>query len=155
MRRRGRAADRGALWSISALADEFGQTRTTVRRRLRDVEPAGTAYGHPVWRLADAVPALFGSLARRQALDGFSPKDRKDWVASERDLMKLRQEAGELVPVEEVRELAAGLVRPMADALDSLADVLEREAGLSPQQVESVIAVCTRVRAELHRSISE
>ena len=145
----------GQLWSINALADEFELDRRTVKKRLADVAPADRVSGHPVYRLAEAAPALFGSSENRESLDDFSPKDRKDWVASERELMKLRAEAGELMLVEEAREQIAAVIRPMADVLDSMPDVLEREAGLTPSQVESVMAACTRVRGELHRTISE
>jgi hypothetical protein len=45
-------------WSISALAVEMGMDRRTVAHRLRDVPPAGTEKGHPVWFLPDALRAL-------------------------------------------------------------------------------------------------
>jgi hypothetical protein len=46
------------LWSVNALATEFGLDRRTVAKRLRDVPPAGERGGHPVWRLADVMPTL-------------------------------------------------------------------------------------------------
>lgn len=46
------------LWSVNALAEALEIDRRTVKKRLRDVPPAGERGGHPVWKLADAVAAI-------------------------------------------------------------------------------------------------
>jgi hypothetical protein len=49
------------LWSLNALAVEFGLDRRTVAARLRDTPPGGkTKGGHDGWRLVDVVEALTG-----------------------------------------------------------------------------------------------
>ena len=58
------------LWSVNALATELEIDRRTVAKRLRDVPPAGEKAGHPVWLLADALPALMApGKGRRRAAD--------------------------------------------------------------------------------------
>lgn len=58
------------LWSVNALATELEIDRRTVAKRLRDVPPAGEKAGHPVWLLADALPALMApGRGRRRAAD--------------------------------------------------------------------------------------
>ena len=47
-----------STWSVNALADELGIDRRTVKKRLRDVPPAGKRGGHPVCYLADAMQAI-------------------------------------------------------------------------------------------------
>ena len=54
------AMQQPALWSVNALATEFGLDRRTAAKRLAKVPPAGEKAGHPAWRLADAAPALMG-----------------------------------------------------------------------------------------------
>lgn len=66
------------LWSINALATEFGLDRRTVAKRLADVPPAGERAGHPVWRLADALPALTG---QDVPPDPPPPPPGFDWLA--------------------------------------------------------------------------
>lgn len=48
-------------WSISALAVELDMDRRTVASRLRNTPSCGTERGHPVWRLPDALAAIYRS----------------------------------------------------------------------------------------------
>ncbi|KAA0677774.1 DUF1441 family protein [Roseomonas genomospecies 6] len=53
------AADPEALWSINALAAALGMDRRTITKRLKETEPADKEGRHPVYRLGDAVRAIF------------------------------------------------------------------------------------------------
>ena len=46
------------LWSINALATEFGRDRRTISRALDEVPPDGTISGHNAWYMATALKAL-------------------------------------------------------------------------------------------------
>lgn len=46
------------LWSINALATEFGLDRRTVALRIKDIPPAGTSRGHNAWALVDVAGVL-------------------------------------------------------------------------------------------------
>ncbi|MEM6677321.1 MAG: hypothetical protein AAF675_05565 [Pseudomonadota bacterium] len=59
------------LWSISALAVEFGMDRRTVAQRLADVPPRGKLSGSPAWRLEDAACVL----AKRPRAAAAAPDD--------------------------------------------------------------------------------
>lgn len=148
------------LWSINRVADFCECHWNTAKAALKSLEPDAYDRGHPVWRSSRAVQHVFrvsegaGRVQTPQGLDEFAPKDRKDWVQSERELNKLRAEAGELCSVEDVREQMAKLVKPIDTMLDTLADVLEREAALTPDQVEAVVASCDRARTRLFEAVS-
>lgn len=60
------------LWSINALATEFGLDRRTVGLRIKDIPPAGQERGNPVWRLRD-VAAVLAPEARNQPANGKPP----------------------------------------------------------------------------------
>ena len=68
------------LWSVNGLATELEIDRRTVARRLRDVPPAGKRGGHPVWRMADALPALTRG-DRPKADDAPPPPPGFAWLA--------------------------------------------------------------------------
>ena len=48
------------LWSISALAVEFGLDRRTTAKRIEGITPAGELSGNPAWRLRDVAHVLTG-----------------------------------------------------------------------------------------------
>ena len=52
------AASTNGLWSVNALAFEFGVDRRTATQILRTVRPAGKLKGHPAWHLREAAVAL-------------------------------------------------------------------------------------------------
>ena len=151
------AARAGALWSLSALAQEFGVGWNVIKRRMTGVSPDGDIRGNPAWRISTAAPHLCEPVADEEGveidLDAMDPKDRRDWIASERDLNKLRLEAGDLIPADEVREELATLVKATVQVLDTLGDVLEREASLSGEQVEVVSEIVDRLREQLYGAL--
>lgn len=80
------------LWSMNALAVEFGLDRRTVAKRLTDVPPAGEKAGHPVWRLVDVLPALTAPRAPRAAERLPSAATLEGWKAAELDYEELLAE---------------------------------------------------------------
>lgn len=145
----------GSLWSINALAEEFGTGWNQVKRALRDVPADGKIKGKPAWRVGTAAPYLVqppGESGGNKDPDKMDPKDRLDWVKSERELMKLRAESGQLVSVDEYRDALASVCKLFITALDTLPDVLEREAGLTPKQTERTQATCDSAREEIYKA---
>ncbi len=126
-------------WSLNQLSREFGIARETVGRRLSDagVAPSGERRGHPVYRVSDAARAI---LVPQQLPfsgvndpDSLTPKERRDWYASENDRVKLEREQGVVVPVEKVRHEWATILQSVGATLDVLIDKLERKFNLSPE----------------------
>ena len=146
-------------WNITRIADAFNMDRGTVRRRIRDAGliPAGTINGVSVYALKDIGPALFGDVlsAPGTGPDDMMPTDRKAWYQSENERIKLEKEMRLLVPVEEVHLEMSRLARSVASGLDSLADILERDAGLAPDTIELVQNSTDALREQMYRAVVE
>jgi ParB-like chromosome segregation protein Spo0J len=145
-------------WNITRLADAFGLHRDTVRKRLRDagVVPAGNRSNANVYALKDAGPALFGEARPAGTADDpddLIPSERKDWYQSENLRVKLEKEMRLLVPVEEAHREMSALAKAVASGLDSLADMLERDAGLPPEAIELVEQTTDALREQMYQSI--
>lgn len=147
--------DRGELWSINSLADEFGKGWNQVKKALRDVPPDGAIKGNPAWRVSTAAPHLVQPinpppLTQQLEIDEMDPKDRLDWVKSERELMKLRTEARDLISASEVRESYGLLVKLFANGIDTLVDDVEQKCGLSAGQAAVIQKRCDELREQLY-----
>lgn len=144
-------------WNITRLADAFGLHRDTVRKRLKEagVVPAGARNGANVYALKDAGPALFSESRPGTATDpnDYHPSDRKDWYASEISRVKLEKEMRLLVPAEEAHREMSRLAKAVASGLDSLADMLERDAGLPPEAIELVEKTTDALREQMYQVI--
>lgn len=144
-------------WNITRLADAFGLHRDTVRKRLKaaGVVPVGERKGASLYALKDAGPAIFGEAHIGEGLDPskMHPTDRKDWYTSELSRVKLEKEMRLLVPVEEAHREMSRLGKAVASGLDSLADMLERDAGLPPEAIEMVERVTDALREQMYQAI--
>jgi len=146
-------------WSISRLAEALGRDRRTVAAIIKEagVVPAGTRRGNPVYRLADVVDAMTAdrrpTSAGEMSVDELLPQDRKAWYQSENERVKLERELRLLVPVDEVQREMAVLAKAVASSLDSLSDMLERDAGLPPEAIEMVEKTTDALREQMYQSI--
>jgi hypothetical protein len=141
--------------SISDLAAEFGMTRDTVRKRLgaANVRPAAERRGHHVYRLRDALGALLGDGSDDpERLDPFR---RKAHFQAEKEKLHLDVERGELVPRPEVEDYYARAFKPIGVFLETLPDALERDAGLTPAQIERTERLLDGLREQLHANVLE
>lgn len=145
-------------WSINRIAEAIGRDRRTVARVIREsaIPPTGTLRGNPVYRLADVVDAITARQAEAIGgidVDTLMPTDRKAWFQSENERVKLERELRHLVPVGEVQREMAALAKAMASGLDSLADMLERDAGLPPEAIDLVERVTDALREQMYQAI--
>ncbi|GHA85364.1 DUF1441 family protein [Modicisalibacter luteus] len=144
------------IWSISRIAEAFRMDRRTVTKRLQDagVTPAGKKRGNPVYSLADAGPALYqerGEVGGGLDLDQF-PDMRKAWYQSENERLKYEKEIRRLIPDDEFARELSTLAKTVAAGLDSLPDMLERDAGLSPEALERVQATIDTLREQMYQA---
>lgn len=150
--------DEAYSWNISRLADAFGFHRDTVRKRLRDagIVPVGTRNGVPVYSLKDAGPALFAEASRWEGEndpDKLPPTERRAWFQSENERIKLEQELRNLIAADEVAYEMSRLAKAVANTLDGLPDILERDAGLSPEALERVQQVVDQLREQMYQAV--
>jgi len=147
------------LWSISSLAREFCRDRETVRKRIAAacVQPAGQRSGHPVFLLADVAATL---VYGHGAGDGFDPRqlapsDRNLWFQSENRRIDLEMKCRQLIPAEECRAEFAEFAMTHLQFVVTLPDQLERDMGLTPEQVDLIGVLIERHRVALHARLSE
>ena len=135
--------------SISQLATELTLTRETVRKRLTDagVKTAGKRKGYSLYRLRDAVQALLtGPDADPTRLDPYRRKAH--WQAEAAEL-RLDVDKGDLVRRPDVEATYAACLKPIALMLDTLPDILERDAGLTADQVTRAERAIDETREQL------
>lgn len=82
------------------------------------------------------------------------PKARLDWYRGTRERTKHMEECGELIEAVAFERALSEAFKTVASTLESLPDVLERDAGLDGPGVERAQMVIDRVRADLHRRLS-
>lgn len=148
-------------FSISRLAELFGHTRETVAKKLKEggALPCDKRSGYAVYQIRD-VAVLTGGLVSSENTpfedcdpNKLPPKERDSWFASELKRKKLEKEDGYLLDKHDTQEKLAELFKKVALSLDTLADVLERDVGLSPQLIDKVNEVCDTMREELVNNI--
>jgi hypothetical protein len=152
--------DRLRLVSISRIAELLGMDRKTVSKRLLDanVPQAGKRDGYPVYDGRQACEACLlpqtlagedGPLDPRQ----MKPMDRRAWFQSERERISLEADARQLIPAGEVESEMAELVRGFVQFLDTLGDQLERDVGLTAEQVEAANKSIAKQRGALYAQL--
>lgn len=140
-------------WSVAKIAEAFRLDRRSVKNRLLEanIPIAGTVKGNPVYALHQVAPVLFGQLntgdaAANQNPDDMTPKERKDWFDSEKGRIWLEKELRQLIPVHEVTAVYSALMKASVQVLETLPDVLERDAALTPSAVAVVQDTIDKVR---------
>ena len=83
------------------------------------------------------------------------PKERKDWYDGEHRRLQIAQQQGLLVEAEAVREKLADVYSRIRTFFQTLADVLERDVGLEPEQVQRAIDTGDRLLLELQGRLVE
>lgn len=144
----------GIHLSISNLAGEMGMARETVSKRLVEagVRPSGKRRGYPVYRLRDALPALTGT-GETQDPDELDPFKRRAFYQGELEKMKVAHERGELIPRIEVEREQARILGAVAHFFDTLPDVIERDVGATPAQLEAIEDAADQIRESLYSEL--
>jgi phage terminase Nu1 subunit (DNA packaging protein) len=84
-----------------------------------------------------------------------APKERLDWYRGDREKTKHLLETGSLVPVARFEAEMAGMLKTIAMMIDSLPDILERDAGISGDAVVRAQKACDSAREDLHMKLLE
>jgi hypothetical protein len=145
------------VFGISRLAREFRLDRRTVVKRLESVPPNGKdTHGHDGWTLDVAAPALLELNANREPEE---PKvrayDQDKFYAAQLKRIEYMKAVGELMLRGEARAIWLEKIKTIAQWLDSLADNLERAAGLTPKQVEALERRIDEMRGDLHAELTK
>ena len=141
------------------LAEWFGVSVATVdawlRRGAPYIQKGGPGKGW-VLDLRYVAQWYYGKSAQdtEEDPDKLDPKNRLDWYRGTRERTRHLQEVGELIPAADYERALSGALKTVAVTLESLPDVLERDAGIDGAAVERAQAVIDRVREGLHRQLA-
>lgn len=153
---KGKSHPAGVHVSLRQLGEESGFDRDTVSKRLRNagVQPNGKRGGHPVYRLRDALPALFTRDEEgKKDPDLLEPFQRKAHYQAEREALELATSRRELIPRIEVEEEQARVAKIVVQALETLPDILERDCGLTGAAIAQAEAIIDRTREAIYELI--
>lgn len=148
----------GVHLSIRAFAEEAGLDRDTVKKRIHaaGLNASCKRGGYPVYRLKDLLSAASaGTFDGEFDPDRLRPFERHAFYKSEREKLQLQVERGELLSSLEVEQRYAALFKVVAEALDTLPDVLERDCGASPLQLTKIEQRLDTMRDDLYSRLTE
>jgi len=77
------------------------------------------------------------------------PTDRRAWFQSEVERLRFQTMSGELLAVEDVREIYARLVKLLVRNLATLGDRVERDKRVAPEIVVYIEGVVAQIRDEI------
>ncbi len=153
--------DNPNLLSISKISDLTGIARQTIAQRITGIRPRSIRSGHPVYFLRDVGAALFAketvaiSSNPDQDPAKLPPVDRDRWYSSEIKRLDFEEQMGALVRVEDMAQAIGVTFKKLALMLDTLPDVLERDVGMTPQQISAMCRIIDTQRSDLYAQITD
>lgn len=146
-----------SLANISELAAMFGKGRSTVRASIEKscIKVGGKEKGNNLFKIAEVAQVLYGSASYDEAGEidpaTLKPSERKDyWIAQQKE-MDFKIQIREYVPAQDVRRDYKQLQDSLKQKIQSYPDILERDEGATPKEIERIILLCDR----LQRSLSD
>lgn len=142
--------------NISQLAAITGLHRQTVVSRLSGVPLApGSNEKNKLYLLTDVIRVLMetpvSQPAEHQDPYKMTAKERKGWFDSEKGRLWLEKEMKQVVPLPEVRQQMAAIVKAITQVLEVWPDKLEKDKGWSADQLNEAQDVMDEVRILLLR----
>ncbi|HIC8417858.1 TPA: DUF1441 family protein [Salmonella enterica] len=112
-----------------------------------------------LYLLTDVIRVLMetpvSQAAEHQDPNKMTPKERKNWFDSEKGRLWLEKEMKQVVPLSEVRQQMAAIVKAITQVLEVWPDKLERDKGWSADQLNEAQDVVDEVRILLVKAIQE
>lgn len=81
------------------------------------------------------------------------PKERLDWYRGTRERTNHLKEIGELVPAVEFERALAKALKTLAAQLETLPEIIERQAGLDGAAIDRVIVAVDAMRQKLYDAL--
>lgn len=141
------ALDEKDLATINRFASWVNGDPTSITRRViaAGVELVLERAGHKFYRIAD----LFRAFVKENEFQ------RRARVQADEIELRNRKNRGELIPRQDVEQGIASLLKVVAETLDALPDIIERDAGATPAQLSRIEKTLDASRNELHARLHE
>ena len=126
--------------TIPRLAQLFRLDRRTVTEKLRPLRPTGERRGAPTYHVVDAAPYLVDPIVDiEEYLKNIGPSDlppslQAQYWNAQNGKLKYKEQAGDLWRTQQVLEVLTGVFRSLTQSLRLLADRVEAQTGLTPEQ---------------------
>ena len=144
------------LWGATKHSDVLKIDPRIVKQALETV-PYQLRGARQVWHVRDGMPAIFrrtlGNSGSKIDFETLAPKDRLDFIRSQRELLKLKQETKTLLPAVDVERQVGEMVKILAQGLAALPDALERECGLTPAGITAAHRAIDAARETLYTAV--
>ncbi|HII3821281.1 DUF1441 family protein [Pasteurella multocida] len=141
--------------NINQIAELVGMHRQTVSQRLAGLTPAsGSNSKLKLYLLSDLIRS---GLSEKMSMDVDSlvPVDRKAFWQAENERLKYERETGQLIPAFEVAQEMSAFAKATVQTLETLPDILERDAGLTPKALVLVQQIIDDVRDQMALRIQQ
>lgn len=126
--------------TIPRLAQLFRLDRRTVTEKLRPLRPTGERRGAPTYHVVDAAPYLVDPIVdieeylKNIGPSGLPPSLQAQYWNAQNGKLKYKEQAGDLWRTQQVLEVLTGVFRSLTQSLRLLADRVEAQTGLTPEQ---------------------
>lgn len=126
--------------TVPRLAQLFRLDRRTVTEKLRPLRPTGDRRGAPTYHIVDAAPYLVDPIIDiEKYLQNIGPGDlpaalQAQYWNAQNGKLKYKEQAGDLWRTQQVLEVFTGVFRSLTQSLRLLADRVEAQTGLTPEQ---------------------
>lgn len=141
--------------NINQIAELVGMHRQTVSQRLAGLTPtSGSNSKLKLYLLSDLIRS---GLSEKMStdVDSLAPVDRKAFWQAENERLKYERDTGELIPAFEVAQEMSALAKAVVQTLETLPDILERDAGLSPKALVRVQQIIDDIRDQMALQIQQ
>lgn len=123
------------------LSDLLGIARETIQKRIAaaGLQPAGTRHAHPVFRLRDVCPVLYGPAQDGDANTDparMRPSEQRQYYAAQNDRVAYEEKCRQLIPAGEVHAEMAHIAKTVRRVLLALPGSVERDRpGTDPELI--------------------
>jgi len=145
--------DRNSIYTASEIGKLFKMSNRSVSEGLGNVASVGEANGRLAYSLPEVAQAIWGlTLEDADADDpyaGLKPSDRKMLIESQIKFVDLQDIRGKYTHTDESHQYLADKFKKLDMQLAILPDQVEREAGLTPEQLSIIDRCVDTMRREI------
>jgi len=147
--------------NISKLATMFGVGRMKVRSGIEKacIKSVGNINGNNLFKIAKVAEVIFGAASYMEGGDidpaTLKPSEQKDWWAARKTEIEVKVKVGEYTLASDVLKDNKRLQDSLKEKIQSFPDILERDKGITPDEVESMISLCDNLTILLRASWEE
>jgi len=145
--------DRNSLYTMSELGKLFKMSNRALSDAAKEVRALGETAGRLAYSLPEVAQAVWGLTVQDGDEDdpfaGLKPADRKSLIESQIKYIELQHARGKYTVTDETHSYIAEKFKNLDMHLATLPDHIERECGLTPEQLSSVDREIDKMRRML------